>query len=100
MVVGLNGLTLRYAFKWLSQLNQQIIQTDGAIATLFQRLNEQISEVIESSGFSEPPNPIQAIFAQIMQESMLKKTTLNNRNEVGQFKVVENGKKNEEEVSP
>jgi hypothetical protein len=48
---------------------------------------------MESSGIHEPPNPIQAMFAQIMQQSMMNKTTLNNRDEVGQFKVVENGTK-------
>ena len=92
VLVGcLNALTLYYLFKWLSGLNTKLIETDSAIATLFTRLNEQIADVMESSGIHEPPNPIQAMFAQIMQQSMMNKTTLNNRDEVGQFKVVENG---------
>lgn len=96
-LVGLNSLTLFYVFKWLSSLNGKLIESDSAIATLFQRLNDQIAGILESSQLSEPVNPIQAIFAQIIQESMLKKTTLNNRDQLGQFVGIEQDGKGKEE---
>lgn len=92
VLVGLNGLTIFYIFKWLSSLNIKIHETDSAIATLFQRLNDQIVEVVESSGLSEPPNPIQAIFAQFMADAMNKNKGVNNRNALGHFVGAENGK--------
>ena len=96
-LVGLNIVTLFYVFKWLSSLNGKLIESDSAIATPFQRLNDQIAGILESSQLSEPVNPIQAMFAQIMQDTMMKKTSLNNRDQLGQFVgIEENGKVKEE----
>lgn len=92
ILVGLQILTIFYLFKWLSSLNVKIIETDAAIATLFTRLNEQISELVGSSGILEPPNPIQAIFAQFLGNAMEKNTSINNRNTLGQFVGEQNGK--------
>ena len=68
---------------------QQIIDFDEAVATLYTRLNEVVDRFGGGSEFSEPPNPIQMILAQFLQKKMEEMPTINNRNELGQFKTIE-----------
>jgi len=68
---------------------QQIIDFDEAVATLYTKINEVVSRFESGGEFSEPPNPIQMILAQFLQKKMEDMPTINNRNELGQFKTIE-----------
>lgn len=68
---------------------QQISNFDEAVATLFTRLNALLERFEGSPEFSEPVNPIQMVLAQFLQNKMEENKTINNRNELGQFKTVE-----------
>ncbi len=68
---------------------KQINDFDGAVATLFTRLNDVLERFETGGGQMEPVNPIQMILAQYLGKQMEKNDTINNRNELGQFKTVE-----------
>ena len=68
---------------------QQIIDFDEAVATLYTKINEVVARFEGGGEFSEPPNPIQMILAQFLQKKMEDMPTINNRNELGQFKTIE-----------
>jgi hypothetical protein len=68
---------------------QQIIDFDEAVATLYTKINEVVARFEAGGEFSEPPNPIQMILAQFLQKKMEDMPTINNRNELGQFKTIE-----------
>lgn len=68
---------------------QQIIDFDEAVATLYTKINEVVARFEGAGEFSEPPNPIQMILAQFLQKKIEDMPTINNRNELGQFKTIE-----------
>lgn len=87
--IGLNVVTLIVLVGRSATLIQQITDFDAAVATLFTRLNAVLDRFDGSSEFSEPVNPIQMVLAQFLQNKMAENQTINNRNELGQFKTIE-----------
>ena len=87
--VCLNGLLFIVVVGRTNTVIQQIIDFDEAVATLYTRLNEVVGKFEGGSEFSEPPNPIQMILAQFLQKKIEEMPTINNRNELGQFKTIE-----------
>lgn len=76
-----------------STVIQQIVDFDSNIAEIFVRLDPLLERFSNSGGALEPVNPIQAVIGQFLASQLEKNQTINNRNDLGQFKSLTDGEK-------
>jgi len=80
-----------------STVIQQITDFDSNIAEIFLRLDPLLEKFNVNGGALEPINPIQAVIGQFLAAQLEKNQTMTNRNDLGQFKSLTEGKKENSE---